>query len=150
MKIELKPPFSEIWSKAYLREEKSTGRRRIDLINNSNDRTTISYARYLICIELGYILSEKFEVDHIDSNCNNDDIDNLQVLSVEEHRLKTSNENNTGRQISTLICPNCNKLFQKETRLTKNKINNFCSRSCNAKYNRQHNNWTGRQKIKDK
>ena len=88
MVINLEEPYSSLYRKGYLRIPKD-GRKMVDLFNSSEDRTTISYARYLMCVNLGYILSKDYEVDHIDRDKNNDDISNLQVLSVEEHRRKT-------------------------------------------------------------
>ena len=73
MVIELESPYKEIYRKGYLREDKS-GRKRLDLINSKRDRTTISYARYLVSVDLGYVLGQDYEVDHIDTDCSNDEI----------------------------------------------------------------------------
>ena len=131
MVITLESPFKNLYRKAYIRED-SKGRRRVDLINNSKDRTTISYARYLMCINIGYILDKAYEVDHIDGDCNNDDISNLQVLTKEEHLLKTTKELTTGRNIKTLSCICCGKDFEREVRNIRNS-RSICSRSCNGK-----------------
>lgn len=85
MKIKLDYPFDMEWKHGYLRVDKKTGRKRLDLYNSPSDRSTISYARYLKCVDLGYILTEDYEVDHRDNNCTNDDLDNLNVLTKEEH-----------------------------------------------------------------
>lgn len=131
MVVTLESPFNTLYRKAYLRED-SKGRRRVDLINSRNDRTTISYARYLMCVKIGYVLSNDYEVDHIDGNCNNDEISNLQILTKEEHLKKTTKEVTTGRSVRTLSCICCGKDFEREVRNIRNS-RSICSRSCNGK-----------------
>ena len=130
MVINLEEPYSSLYRKGYLRISKD-GRKRIDLVNNSKDRTTISYARYIMSVSLGCVLSKDYEVDHIDRDKTNDDISNLQVLSVEEHRQKTTKEMTTGRNLLKLICPQCNVEFTREAYLV-NVENPKCSRKCNG------------------
>ena len=131
MVIILQKPFSNLYRKGYLRED-SSGRKRVDLVNSTDDRTTIAYARYLVCVQLGYILSSEYEVDHIDSDCSNDEISNLQVLTKEDHMLKTAIENTSGRNVVTVKCSCCGKDFLREKRLVRYK-NQVCSHSCNGK-----------------
>ena len=136
MKIELKSPFKEIWKYGYLRQSSLDNRKRVDLFNSDTDRTTISYARYLMSVELGKVLSKDFEVDHIDRDCSNDEIANLQVITLEEHKLKTKIEV-SGREYKKIICDFCEKEFQREVRqLGKNKgySRAFCSRQCSGKF----------------
>ena len=130
MVINLEEPYSSLYRKGYLRIPKD-GRKMVDLFNSSEDRTTISYARYAMCVNLGYILSKDYEVDHIDRDKTNDDIINLQVLTVAEHRQKNSKEMTTGRNLLKLICPQCNVEFAREARLV-NVENPKCSRKCNG------------------
>ena len=103
MKIELKSPFKEIWKYGYLRESSIDNRKRVDLFNSNTDRTTISYARYLMSVELGKVLSKDFEVDHIDRDCSNDEITNLQVITLEEHKLKTKQKFQAGNTKTLLV-----------------------------------------------
>ena len=131
MVIILESPFNTLYRKAYLRQD-SKGRRRVDLIISRNDRTTISYARYLMCVKIGYVLSNDYEVDHIDGNCNNDEILNLQILTKEEHLLKTVREATTGRNMKTLLCVCCGCEFEREVRNIKSD-RSICSRSCNGR-----------------
>ena len=128
MVINLEEPYSSLYRKGYLRISKD-GRKRVDLFNSNSDRTTISYARYVMCVNLGYVLSKDYEVDHIDRDKNNDDISNLQVLSVEEHRRKNSKEMTTGRTCTELVCNNCGKLFKRESRAVKYR-NHYCDNFC--------------------
>lgn len=135
MRIVLNKPYSDDWRLGYLRASPD-GRKRVDLFNSNSDRTTVSYARYLMACREGRYLTEDEEVDHKDTDPTNDRLDNLQILSTKEHRLKTAKEN-TGRSIVTLSCCNCGTLFDRELRLIKFKpsqVNHFCSRSCNGKF----------------
>lgn len=87
MKIELQEPFKSLWRNGYI-VTNPENRRNICLVNNKEDRTTISYARYLMCVKLGYILSSDYEVDHKDNDKTNDDVNNLQVLTWQENKEK--------------------------------------------------------------
>lgn len=87
MILELQEPFKSQWGKGYL-VVNPENRRNVILYNSDADRTTISYARYLMCVKLGYILSPEYEVDHKDDDKTNDHIDNLQVLTKEENQVK--------------------------------------------------------------
>lgn len=136
MRIVLEPPFSDFWRKGYLRRDKTDGRGRVDLINTEEDRTTVSYARYLVSVKEGRLLEVWEEVDHIDTDCTNDDLSNLQILTTEEHISKTAEENR-GLSYVTLICAYCGNDFEREIRQMHKKYPNnrtFCSRSCNGKY----------------
>ena len=128
MVIDLEEPYSSLYRKGYLRISKD-GRKRVDLFNSNTDRTTIAYARYIMSVSLGYVLSKDYEVDHIDRDKNNDDISNLQVLSVEEHRKKNSKEMKTGRTCTIVVCDNCGKDLLRETSTLRYKTyycNNYC------------------------
>ena len=147
MKLDLQSPFKEVWAKGYLRTCTKDRRKRVDLFNSDSDRTTISYARYLMGVQMGCILPKSVEVDHIDEDCCNDDINNLKVLSIDEHRIKTSKERSAKKVILTLVCPYCEKEFTKEKRLIKPNSTPKCSRSCNAKYNIKFNGWGKRKET---
>lgn len=148
MRIILEEPFKSLWRKGYLRQSKIDNRRRVDLVNGKYDRTTISYAKYLVCVNRAELLPYGYEVDHIDKDCCNDTLDNLQVLSVDEHKEKTRKENSNGRNTVELICPNCNSLFKREKRGIKKNTTPKCSRKCNAEFNRKNAVWMGKKKKK--
>ena len=137
--VELEEPFSSIWRKGYLQTHPS-GRKYIVLYNANNDRTIISYARYLMCVHLGFLLSEEFDVDHENDDYTDDRIDNLQVLSKEDNQLKRQLkflETEVERTVAT--CTNCLTDFLiplwKHKRLMKKPMyRTFCSRRCNASF----------------
>jgi hypothetical protein len=138
MVINLEYPYSNDWKRGYLRHGKD-GRGRVDLVNCEEDRTTTSYARYLLAVKLGRYLTEYEEADHIDTDRTNDSIDNLQVLTVEKHREKTSKEF-SGRTMIALVCDHCGKDFEREVRNVKYQ-HNFCCRSCAGKFNALRSNY---------
>lgn len=86
-KIELLPPYSNDWKKGYLNIN-SEGRKTVTLFNSNADRSSTSYARYLMSVELGRYLTSDEEVDHIDEDKSNDDISNLQILTKKQHKNK--------------------------------------------------------------
>ncbi len=135
MKLDLESPFKELWRKAYLRQSEDDGRRRVDLFNTSVDRTTISYARYLWIVNNGSFIPDGYEVDHINSDCSDDRLENLQLLTYEEHLEKTIRESTIGRVGEYIVCPSCKVTFFIESRNKGNSKNNFCSRECNGKFN---------------
>ena len=108
MKIELQYPFNTKWSRGYLVTNKEP-RRNVILYNSNRDRTTVSYARYLMSVHLKRFLESDEQVDHIDHNKLNDSLDNLQVLSEFENRAKEVKRK--GRQKALIKCPICGNKF---------------------------------------
>lgn len=139
MKIELEEPFKSKWNNGYLQIHPS-GRKYVVLFNSDLDRTIISYARYLMGVKLGYFVPDDLEVDHKDDDKTNDDINNLQLLTGEENRLKQQyryvmNQTNYG-----FHCACCETPFILTEREVKNRLYKgveyaFCGRSCAANYN---------------
>ncbi len=87
---------------------------------------------------LNRLLEDNEEVHHKDRNKHNNDPENLEVLSKEEHiklHIKEREFGGLGHFID-LVCANCGKDFKREyhDRNPQNK-NQFCSRSCNGKFN---------------
>lgn len=135
MRFELDSPFKEVWSKAYFRVGKD-GRSRLDLVNSKTDRTTISYARYLMSVKEGRFLTEDEEVDHINKDKTDDSISNLQILNIHEHKLKSISEIKPRKKIK-LTCANCGIEFDRwhnQGLVYKKYVKSFCSRSCNGKF----------------
>ena len=145
MKIDLEYPFSSLWKSGYI-VVNSEGRRNVILFNSQTNRSTVSYARYLMSVKLGRFLTDQEEVDHIDDNKTNDDPNNLQILTPEQNREKQRlHYINNVQQKFDLACPYCGKDFTLTERDMKMRFDYFhknngsgliyCSSSCNAKYN---------------
>lgn len=127
MKISVEHPFSLQWRIAYLRISKD-GRKRVDLFNSNKDRTTISYARYLLSVKEGRVLSEDEEADHKDGDRSNDHTDNLQILVKPKHKKKTKIEKG-GVKTLCLTCASCSSVFLRRDD-SKRPKQTFCSRTC--------------------
>ncbi len=145
MRIELKEPFRSVWKKGYLRTGADL-RKRVDLFNSNNDRTTISYARYLLSTKLGRFLTEDEHVDHKDNDKSNDDISNLQILTSEQNRLKEQIRYIEEDQVCYgHYCAYCEVSFilterERKMKLKAGTIYAFCSRSCAMKFNIEQEN----------
>ena len=145
MKIDLEYPYNTLWNNGYI-VINPEGRRNVVLFNSQIDRSTVSFARYLMSVKLGRFLTDQEEVDHIDDNKTNDDPNNLQILTPEQNREKQRlHYINSVQQKFDLACPYCGKDFTLTERDMKMKFDYFhknngsgliyCSSSCNAKYN---------------
>ena len=81
---------------------------------------------------IGRLLTDDEEVHHIDKNKHNNSIENLKLLSVNEHRKLHAEEKQ--RRYITLICPICGKQFtipeNKSFIVKKDKNYTCCSRHC--------------------
>ena len=126
MKLELEAPYGNDYRSGYLVMSRD-GRRTVILFNSSKDRSTVSYARYLMAVHMGRLLSESEHVDHIDDDKTNDVISNLQILSQAANNKKSSK----GLTIVTLSCGCCGKSFVREKRqLYSPRKTISCSRKC--------------------
>lgn len=135
-KIELKHPFDSIWKSGYLNTN-SDGRKTLTLYNSHKDRSSTQYARYLMAVKIGRLLTPQEHVDHKDDDKTNDNINNLQILSLRENNIKTHKKPD-----ENFICPICLKPFSR-TRTQLNKMKKWrdgkrheitCSRSCGGKF----------------
>lgn len=131
-RLELEEPYKSKYSIGYKFYHSKEKRYYVQLIDDYNNRTTTSYARYLMSVKLGHFIPEELDVDHIDENTVNDAVDNLQLLTKVENIRKTK------KNISyvTLICPVCKQEFTRETRQTyliKGGNPTCCSRRCGGK-----------------
>lgn len=139
MKINLEKPYSDKWKNGYL-VVNPEGRKTVILFNSRYNRSSVSYARYLMSVHLGYEIPSEYEVDHINNDKTDDRIENLQLLTPQENLKKQTQWYIDNVQIRhTLQCPFCGNTFTVTDAYLKGKINQgqknlFCSRSCNSKY----------------
>lgn len=89
MKIELEEPYKSDWKHGYIVTNREN-RKHVILYNSPKDRSTVSYARYLMACSLGKYIDDGFEVDHIDNDKTNDVLSNLQILSKKENLNKSN------------------------------------------------------------
>jgi len=124
MKIELEEPYKSIWKCGYLVINKED-RKHVLLYNTQKDRTTISYARYLLSCNLRRFLLAEEHVDHINNDKTDDRIDNLQVLSQRDNNTKSAR----GTKMYDFTCSKCGSIFKLRH---KNLLGTrkFCSREC--------------------
>lgn len=127
MKIELQYPYNERWKSGYL-QKNSENRMNVILFNSSDDRSSTSYARYLMSVYLGRHLSVEEQVDHINNDKTDDRIENFQILTIKENNAK---EGERRKSVCNIICDYCNCVFLRERRqMHKGNKNNFCSIVC--------------------
>lgn len=137
MLLKLEEPFKSKWNKGYLQIH-DNNRKYICLFNSDNDRTLISYARYLMGVKLGYEVPSQYEVDHIDNDKTNDDINNLQLLTQEQNLIKQQWHYIEHIQVCYGVeCNWCGTHFLLTERQVKMKLaagvnDIFCSRRCAA------------------
>ncbi len=132
MKLELEEPFKSRWQRGYL-VTNSENRKNVVLYNSEADRSSISYARYLLSVKHGRFLNSDEEADHIDDDKTNDDINNLQILTPYENKVKESANRIV---LHTFICPGCNTSFSltgRQLGQRKNREEPTCGKECGYK-----------------
>ncbi len=115
----------------YLRKDN----RKHVVIVNDNVKTTMSYARYLMECHLGRKLLPHETIDHINNDCSDDRIENLQILSRKDNSRKEMLRPERVRKYIQFKCPNCGEEVSKplnhvKGNLKKGKSGPFCSRKC--------------------
>jgi YHS domain-containing protein len=90
---------------------------------------------------LGRRLEDWEQIDHIDNDFTNNNLDNLQILSVADNNRKSAKP----AEEVTFTCPVCGTIITKSASKAKHnrkqgKAGPFCSRSCAGKFSamRQH------------
>lgn len=125
----------KIWG-PYKRKD---GRKIVIVVENNGKRRTVSYPKWLIELQLGRKLDPNLEtVDHIDSDIDNNDLDNLRVVPRKEH---SADDTRRVKHVE-FECAWCDKKFTRSPRLIRDKAKKgkagpFCSRMCAGKYSRQ-------------
>lgn len=88
---------------------------------------------------LGRQLLPEETVDHIDGDFTNDDLTNLQLLSLADNIRK----DHSSTEYVDCICPECGKEFREEARWIRHnqqkqgKLGPFCGKSCAGKHSRR-------------
>jgi len=112
-----------------------TGRQIVLIYFPDGSRETTTYARYLVECEIDRKLTWYEDVDHIDDDCTNDSLDNLQILTKLENLMKSQRS----IELLEVECANCGVPFDIEARryrhnqLKQGKAGPYCSRSCAGK-----------------
>lgn len=127
-------------------------------LNSTETCVHILYSRYLWEVSHGRKVRKGYEIDHIDGDCTNDTLDNLQEISHEENIKKGTSEilkrNGKNSRRLFLWCPVCHKRFKvlkwkvNLKKLKKGKEFHFCCRSCQVKA--QHIDYSSFEKQKYK
>ena len=138
MKIDLEFPYNQDWIKGYL-VTNSEPRRTVILYNQSNQRSSVSYARYLMSVHLKRYLTSAEVVDHVNNNPMDDRISNYQLLSSSENIKKGLKALNKSQLFCDFICGSCGELFtkvRKQTHLAKGGRvkSTYCSKACAGKH----------------
>lgn len=94
-------------------------------------RKTISYARYIMAVNLGRELGKQETVDHLNDDKTDDRIDNFQILSRQENYEKYARTRKV--TMYEFICGVCGKGFLLSARRAYGKTDPACSRSCAVK-----------------
>lgn len=132
MKIECKYPFTEDFDSAYL--VRSQGRNIVCLYSTvTKQRSSMSYARYLMSTHLGRELDITEHVDHINNIKDDDRIDNLQILSHKGNSIKYHRECTKGKRMVRAECPVCGTKFTIAYNKISNRAASCCSRSCGGR-----------------
>lgn len=118
--------------------KRKDGRQIVIVIENNGKRRTVSYPKWIMELQLGRKLDPNLEtVDHIDSNFDNNNLDNLRLVPRNEH----SGDDTRRVKPVQFTCAWCDKEFERSPRLVrdkarKNKAGPFCTRNCAGKYSR--------------
>lgn len=118
--------------------KRQDGRQIVIVVENNGKRRTVSYPKWLLEMQLGRPLDPNLEtVDHIDSDFDNNNLDNLRIMPRSEHSAEDT------RRVKPVKfnCAWCNNEFERSPRLIRDKAKNnkagpFCSRKCAGSYSR--------------
>lgn len=118
--------------------KRKDGRQIVIVVEHNNKRRTVSYPKWLMELQVGRKLDPNMEtVDHIDSNFDNNDLDNLRIVPRDQH----SADDTRRVKLVKFTCVWCDKEFERSPRLIRDKAKKkkagpFCSRACAGKYSR--------------
>jgi hypothetical protein len=119
-------------------KRQSDGRSIVIVVDDLGNRRTVSYPKHIVEKHLGRQLDQNIEtIDHIDSNIDNNNLDNLRVVPRAEH---SADDTRRVRPVE-FTCGWCDRKFDRSPRLVRDKSKKgksgpFCSRSCAGRYSR--------------
>lgn len=129
MKIELEYPYNTKYKFGYL-VTNPENRRNVILFNSTKDRSTVSYARYLMSVKEQRFLDSTEEVDHDNEDKTDDRIENLKIMSKAENMRKNLEARGIKETFFDFVCPVCSKEFKLSKQRSYKKVNPCCSRKC--------------------
>jgi len=109
------------------------------VVDKNGKRRTVSFPKWILELQLGRELDPDLEtVDHIDSDFNNNQIENLRIVPRDQH---SADDTRRVKKVK-FKCAWCDKEFERSPRLIRDKAKKgkagpFCSRTCAGKYSRQ-------------
>lgn len=104
-------------------------RRIVILVDQNNNKTSISYAKYLYTSHYRCEVAKGDHVDHINGDKTDDRIENLQVISATYNIQKDHKH----KEMVLLVCPVCGEEFLFPKRNLSTHPNPCCSRKCGGK-----------------
>ena len=119
--------------------KRKDGRQIVIVVERNGKRRTVSYPKWILELQMGRKLDPNLEtVDHIDSNIDNNNLENLRIVPRSEH---SADDTRRVRKVK-FECAWCDKEFERSPRLIRDKAKKgkagpFCSRNCAGKYSRQ-------------
>ncbi len=131
MKFELEEPYKSKYRLAYLHTN-NENRRMLVVVDYEGKHTSMAYAKYLYGVWLwktkGKLIPEGLEVDHINDDKTDDRIENLQLITGTENRIKQVTT--IGRKLVLFQCPICCKYFFRHNYRTESIANNTTISFC--------------------
>lgn len=116
------------------------GRQRCVLYFDDKTTSSRSYAKLLLESNLGRRLSASEEADHIDDDCSNDKVNNIQLLLREENIQKQREFITENTEVFGFHCAYCDTPFILKNHIRNQKLKTsktglaFCSRRCSISY----------------
>lgn len=121
-------------------QKSNSNRQIVILMDESGNKKTVSYPKYIVEKHFNRYLSTEETVDHIDGNFFNNDISNLRIIERKQHCLQDAVRN----KAIYAFCAFCGKPFRfwgstlhHRNRTDKHQSGYFCSRQCCGKYGKK-------------